>query len=309
MFSAVERWLSLSATDYTGCFTPWDMQQYLEAKFKSTDSAYKDVAVSIDTMVACFDFEGWLQDHIVRREFTIPNERRSDGTMYSPEPLVFRYLWSEELARVVVQYKMDLSCVATFEQDEWGPWEEAWVNDCDGKATRVLRSVPGGFYLIKSIPDLQTSPGYAELNRDDQWNHRRVFDDYRKFKLPPADAERANKVMATLGNFFAQNQDANEMIHRLVSWPSVPHMTGLRLAETARSWHKLWETLLQHLPRAPPHGPPRAAHAASSSTEQYEPQPASATAFWRRRLWQRGETQPASATAFWRPGSLPGPST
>jgi len=271
MFSAVEKWLSSSATDYTGCFTPWDMKQYLEAKFKSTNSAYKDVAVSIDTMVACFDFEGWLQDHIVRREFTIPNERRSDGTMYRPEPLVFRYLWSEELAHVVVQYKMDLSyVVATFEQDEWGPWEEAWVNDCDGKATRVLRSVPGGFYLIKSIPDLQTSPGYAKINRDDQWNRRRVFDDCRKFKLPPADAERANKVMDTLGDFFAQNQDANEMIHRPVSWPSVPHMTGLRLAETARNWHKL---LLQHLPRAPLHGPPRASHAALSITSHSQPPP------------------------------------
>jgi hypothetical protein len=212
------------------------------------------------------------QGCINTKDFVIPEETKEDGSTFRPEPLVWRYNWSNELQRVVVHYKMGLARVATFDMDERGPWCDAWV-DYEDPATgamrrkRVLRTEPSGVKFLTKIPDLRIDPGFEEYIPDASWQRQEVFRQLSKYKMPQSAQPDAHKVLASLGEWHAMNQRLSELPLFPIRWPaSAPHMQGLEMATTIGPWHDLWATLLQFSPRPPPHGPLSASPASAASS-------------------------------------------
>jgi hypothetical protein len=87
-FSAIEKWMDDAS--HAGCFNPWDLRDYLYKHFASESSAYHELRILFDILVANFDFVQWLYACMDESRLVIKEVRHDDGSVSRPEPLVWR---------------------------------------------------------------------------------------------------------------------------------------------------------------------------------------------------------------------------
>lgn len=246
----------------------FELREYLLRKFKTEMSSYKNVDIAIDILVANFDFESWLDGCVQTAAFMIPQKKKPDGSVDRPEPLVWRYSLSPQ-GHVLTHWKMSLVDQGTEVQDEWGPFEECYV-ECQNPATgqdghrRVLRTKADGEKYMLKVPSLLVNPGYEEYLDARSWSQERVLGDMRKVKWPPGTPAMVDAVWATMGDWHRQHQRSADLPTLPVQWQE-QHMQGLEMGTGVLDWHEMWTTLLQFSPRAPPHGAAAAAAAAAAA--------------------------------------------
>eukprot|EP00965_Chrysotila_dentata_P181843 6003197-Pleurochrysis_carterae.AAC.1 len=96
--------------------------------------------------------------------------------------------------RVLVQFKLSMADKASFQQDEWGPWEYTWVDHLDD-ATRpfkkrvyhfmpdivVKRSTAAGVEMIRGYPDVDECPEVEDWLPSEKSSMTKVFDDMERW--------------------------------------------------------------------------------------------------------------------------------
>lgn len=276
VFSAIEKWMDDAS--HAGCFNPWDLRDYLYKRFASESSAYHELRILIDILVANFDFVQWLYACMDESRLVIKEVRHDDGSVSRPEPLVWRYEWDPSQDQPIVNYKMTMHSRPTFDQSEWGPWRETYLDYEDPASgmvskRRVLRTDPAGVDFMLKLPDVRVDPGYEEFLAAGDWSMTKVFADMGKVVYPPSAPSNTKDVWKTLASWHAQHERSGDV--NVVPVPfSEPHMAGKVMGAHMLSWHEMWATLLRFSPRKPLHGPltsGSAAPSASTSTDAQLP--------------------------------------
>lgn len=208
-----------------------------------------------------FDFRQWLYACMDENNLVIKEQHRPDGSTFRPEPLVWRTSWDAVAGKSQVHYKSDLSVVDTFDQSEWGPWQEVFVDYEDPETNtvvkrRVLRTVPEGVDFMLKMPDPRVDPGLEEFLTEADWSRERVLKDLQKVTYPATASPSVKEVWATLGEWHRQHQHSADLGGTLRVQFDEAHMGGggAVLGASLRGWHQLWATLLRFSPRPPAHG-------------------------------------------------------
>eukprot|EP00965_Chrysotila_dentata_P100438 3319268-Pleurochrysis_carterae.AAC.1 len=185
----------------------------------SHDAIDRCFSTEVYFLLVNFAFNSWFDGFV-----------NSDSVSRIGVPLVWRYLWDSAKKRVLIQYKMSLADKASFEQDEWGPWEDVTVDHLNeesrfvftakvngspeallpaGSAAvpnptsvwdifipafyflRVKRSTSGGVEMMRAYPDLRNYPGVEDWLPADKWSTSKVFYELHRWEyVSTTDAEK-----------------------------------------------------------------------------------------------------------------------
>ena len=156
----------------------------------------------------------------------------------------------------MAHYKRLLQDKATFEQDEWGPWEEKYVsrtlpNGVVEHGVRVLRTIPEGVSFMLSYPDIASNPGLEKWKDDDEWSRQKVFDSLcRQWKYSSAPLSTATSAHGpkdswdALRDWYASHQTVDSL-------PRMPFSIGtakgasINIAGMPCDWDSMWAQLRQ----------------------------------------------------------------
>ena len=236
-FSVLEGWLCHDG--FPGCPTVWDLIDYLRSKF-STAANYKNKRIEITCLLVTFAFEKWFDGCIHQDKI------RRIGT-----PLVWRHKWNEEQQEVVVQYKMLLSDEGCFEKDEWGPWEERFVQHNNPETGRVelvkvLRSDPAGVRLMKSYPNISVDPGVTPWKDDSAWKREKVFADLARWEYSQLQSDAA-QVAASKWGALSRWHQSHPTSDTIVVGAPIAISNDLELRTPLLSWPEMWNVLKTHI--------------------------------------------------------------
>ena len=152
---------------------------------------------------------------------------------------------------VVVHYKMALSDEASFAKDEWGPWQEKYVqhNDPDTgrvELVKVLRTDPEGIELMKSYPDVAVNPGLTPWKEDAEWKRDQVFRDLANWQyseLNDSDSASAKAKWGELSSWHRSHQRSDTV---MVGEPATMN-NGSQLFSSLLPWPDMWKVLKSHV--------------------------------------------------------------
>jgi hypothetical protein len=152
----------------------------------------------VSLLLQNFNFDKWLQGHL-------QTNVRGIST-----PLVFRYVWDNDLERVAVFYKHGAADRGTFEKDEWGPWRKEWTTTTNQETgllerVQVLRTDPRGVDLECSPPDFQTNPGVEDWKDDEAWDPEKVFSSIARWAFPKGESSH-HQSWAALRHWHETNK-------------------------------------------------------------------------------------------------------
>eukprot|EP00962_Isochrysis_galbana_P026915 scaffold8413_cov135-Isochrysis_galbana.AAC.1 len=111
---------------------------------------------------------------------------------------------------------MALNSRESFDQSEWGPWIETYVDHEDAVSgtvskRRVLRTNQSGVEFMLKSPDLRVDPGYEEFLCEADWSMKKVFSDIAKVTFPPAAPPDTKAVWASLGVWHGQHERSRDV--------------------------------------------------------------------------------------------------
>jgi hypothetical protein len=158
-------------------------------------------------------------------------------------PLVFRYHWDAVAQTVRIYYKHSVAAESTFERDEWGPWQNVWVeatNPTSGRMEKVQvkRTVAEGVELEKCVPDFSNNPGFEAWLDDEDWSRERVFSDLSKWDFD-RHGNKYKKIWNALGHWHSVNRLARAI---------EPGVTAISLGDeevtlTNYKWEEMWSII------------------------------------------------------------------
>ena len=121
---------ALTAPGYSGPNTPWELQAKLRQHFSRKDSEYGKYALNVQFQYGNYDFEKYF-DGCISADFQRYKSIRC-----------FKYAWNhtEEITEIYYYFKYNLRDVGTFQQDEWGPWDEIYVEYYMSSASKLVLS-------------------------------------------------------------------------------------------------------------------------------------------------------------------------
>ena len=242
---------ALNQPGFCGVETLPDMIQFIRQLFSNSKS-YGTGAVVVNMQLANYDFSNFFDGHV---------DGRFEGF---GKPRVWRYSRHPMTKQPMAQFKERISDKATFYQDEWGPWDEHYVNRTNEfgeleRDVRVLRSKPNGAPFMLSYPDVSKDPGLQEWKTDDDWSRKAVFDallrtwNYSNQPLETATSKQGSKdSWQALSDFYASHQTSDTL-------PPMPIKLTTPKGETvelsgfpcAGGWDAMWRKLKQFNPPPP----------------------------------------------------------
>ena len=202
-------------------------------KIKHTGSEYRGMRLQLSVLLCNHNFDAWLEGCL----------NGGDKVKGIKTPLVFRYHWDAVAQKVRIHFKHSVAAESTFERDEWGPWQNVWVEAMDQTSgcmqkVQVKRTVAEGVELEKCVPDFSNNPGFEAWIDDEDWSRERIFSDLSKWDFD-RHGNKYKKAWNALGHWHSVNRLARAI---------EPGVTTITLGEeevtlTNYKWEEMWRII------------------------------------------------------------------
>ena len=228
-FSAVEGFVKDAYAK--GVNTIGQLLRLLADKHKGSE--YRNMRLHLSILLCNYNFDAWLEGCLLP----------SDKVKGIKTPLVYKYHWDAEAQTVRVYYKHSIAAESTFEREEWGPWQNVWVEAADQSSglvqkVQVKRTVPEGVQMEVAVPDFSKSPGFEAWLEDEDWSRERVFSDISKWQYD-TESIKYKAVWSALGHWHSVNRLARAI---------EPGATTITLGDeelplTNYEWEEMWSII------------------------------------------------------------------